>query len=92
MKKVLIVCALSFNLMAAQLPGQEICNNGRDDILSVGGSYRLGDSFISFIDLKISEKIHFGNSYDWTSSDLNGFSNGYPRIHDQFPFDPSRRP
>lgn len=46
------------------------------DILSVGGSYRLGDSFISFIDLKISEKIHFGYSYDWTSSDLNGFSNG----------------
>jgi type IX secretion system PorP/SprF family membrane protein len=46
------------------------------DILSVGGSYRLGDSFISFIDLKITEKLHFGYSYDWTSSDLNGFSNG----------------
>lgn len=46
------------------------------DIFSVGGSYRLGDSFISFIDLKITEKLHFGYSYDWTSSDLNGFSNG----------------
>ena len=46
------------------------------DILSVGGSYRLGDSFISFIDLKITKKLHFGYSYDWTSSDLNGFSNG----------------
>lgn len=46
------------------------------DIFSVGGSYRLGDSFISFIDLKISEKIHFGYSYDWTSSNLNVFSNG----------------
>ena len=46
------------------------------DVFSVGGSYRLGDSFISFIDLKISEKIHFGYSYDWTSSSINGFSNG----------------
>ncbi|HEX8041414.1 MAG TPA: type IX secretion system membrane protein PorP/SprF [Chryseosolibacter sp.] len=46
------------------------------DIFSLGTSYRLGDSFISFIDLKISEKLHFGYSYDWTSSDLNGFSNG----------------
>lgn len=46
------------------------------DVFSVGGSYRLGDSFISFIDLKITEKLHFGYSYDWTSSDLNGFSNG----------------
>ncbi len=46
------------------------------DIFSLGGSYRLGDSFISFIDLKISEKIHFAYSYDWTTSDLNGFSNG----------------
>jgi type IX secretion system PorP/SprF family membrane protein len=46
------------------------------DVFSVGASYRLGDSFISFIDLKISEKIHFGYSYDMTSSDIRGFSNG----------------
>ncbi len=46
------------------------------DVFSLGGSYRLGDSFITFIDLKISERIHFGYSYDWTSSNLNGFSNG----------------
>ena len=46
------------------------------DIFSLGGSYRLGDSFISFIDLKISERLHFGYSYDWTSSNLNAFSNG----------------
>jgi type IX secretion system PorP/SprF family membrane protein len=46
------------------------------DIFSLGGSYRLGDSFISFIDLKISERLHFGYSYDWTSSNLNMFSNG----------------
>jgi type IX secretion system PorP/SprF family membrane protein len=46
------------------------------DVFSLGGSYRLADSFIMFIDLKISEKIHFGYSYDMTGSDLNGYSNG----------------
>ena len=28
------------------------------------------------IDLKLSEHIHFGYSYDWTRSDINIFSNG----------------
>lgn len=46
------------------------------DVFSAGVSYRTGDSFISFIDLKISEKLHFGYSYDWTQSNLNKFSNG----------------
>lgn len=46
------------------------------DVFSAGLSYRTGDSFISFIDLKISEKFHFGYSYDWTQSNLNRFSNG----------------
>jgi type IX secretion system PorP/SprF family membrane protein len=46
------------------------------DVFSIGGSYRLGDSFITFIDLKLTEKLHFGYSYDWTQSDLNNFSNG----------------
>jgi type IX secretion system PorP/SprF family membrane protein len=46
------------------------------DVFSVGTSYRLGDSFIAFIDLKLSDKIHFGYSYDVTSSDIKTFSNG----------------
>jgi type IX secretion system PorP/SprF family membrane protein len=46
------------------------------DVFSLGTSYRLGDSFITFIDLKLSEKFHFGYSYDLTHSNLNGFSNG----------------
>ncbi len=46
------------------------------DVFSAGASYRSGDSFITFIDLKISESFHFGYSYDWTQSDLNRFSNG----------------
>lgn len=46
------------------------------DVFSIGTSYRLGDSFITFIDLKLSERFHFGYSYDLTSSSINGFSNG----------------
>lgn len=46
------------------------------DVFSIGTSYRLGDALIAFIDLKLSEKIHFGYSYDVTSSNINGFSNG----------------
>jgi type IX secretion system PorP/SprF family membrane protein len=46
------------------------------DVFSIGTSYRLGDSFITFIDLKLSEKIHFGYSYDWTQSDINRFGRG----------------
>jgi type IX secretion system PorP/SprF family membrane protein len=46
------------------------------DVFSTGVSYRSGDSFITFIDLKISEAFHFGYSYDWTQSDLNRYSNG----------------
>jgi type IX secretion system PorP/SprF family membrane protein len=46
------------------------------DVFSLGVSYRSGDSFISFIDLKLSDKIHFGYSYDWTQSDINKFGKG----------------
>jgi type IX secretion system PorP/SprF family membrane protein len=46
------------------------------DIFSAGGSYRTSDAIVSFIDLKISDKFHFGYSYDWTQSDLNRYSNG----------------
>lgn len=46
------------------------------DLLSIGTSYRLGDSFITYIDLKISDRVHFGYSYDLTSSSINGYSAG----------------
>jgi type IX secretion system PorP/SprF family membrane protein len=46
------------------------------DVLSTGLSWRSGDAFIGFIDLKLSEKFHFAYSYDLTSSDINQFSNG----------------
>lgn len=46
------------------------------DAMSVGLSWRSGDALITFVDFKLSEKIHFSYSYDWTSSGLNNFSNG----------------
>lgn len=46
------------------------------DVLSTGISWRSGDAIMQFIDLKLSEKFHFAYSYDWTTSDLNKFSNG----------------
>jgi type IX secretion system PorP/SprF family membrane protein len=46
------------------------------DVFSAGVSWRSGDSFITFIDLQISERWHFGYSSDWTQSDLNRLSNG----------------
>jgi len=46
------------------------------DVLSTGVSWRSGDAIMQFIDLKLSEKFHFAYSYDWTTSDLNKFSNG----------------
>ena len=46
------------------------------DAFSIGLSYRSGDSFITFVSLKLSEKFYFSYSYDLTSSGLNKFSNG----------------
>lgn len=46
------------------------------DVLSVGASYRNVDALMTFLDLKLSEHLHFGYSYDWTQSDINVFSNG----------------
>jgi type IX secretion system PorP/SprF family membrane protein len=46
------------------------------EVLSIGASYRNVDAVMTFIDLKLSEHLHFGYSYDWTQSDINIFSNG----------------
>jgi len=46
------------------------------DAFSIGASYRSEDAFIAFVSLKLSEKFYFSYSYDFTTSGLNGFSNG----------------
>lgn len=46
------------------------------DLISAGLSYRTGDAVVPFVNFKISEKIHFGYSYEWTTSELNNYSQG----------------
>lgn len=46
------------------------------DVFSAGISYRNIEGIVTFIDLKLSDRLHFGYSYDWTQSELNRFSNG----------------
>lgn len=46
------------------------------DVVSTGASWRSGDAMMAFIDLKLSEKIHFAYSYDMTSSEIRRYSNG----------------
>jgi type IX secretion system PorP/SprF family membrane protein len=46
------------------------------DIVSFGGSYRLGDSVLGLFELKINDNFHVGYAYDITTSDLKLYSNG----------------
>ena len=46
------------------------------EVFSIGASYRNIDAVVTYLDLKISDQLHFGYSYDWTTSDINQFSNG----------------
>lgn len=75
------VVKINPSILIRQQEGQPITGDINNafifyDIFSVGVSYRSMDSFISFLDLKITDKLHVGYSYDWTQSDLNKFSNG----------------
>ncbi|MBL3657313.1 PorP/SprF family type IX secretion system membrane protein [Fulvivirga sediminis] len=46
------------------------------DVFSVGASYRNVDAIVTYIQLKITESLNFGYSYDWTSSDMKQYSSG----------------
>lgn len=50
------------------------------DAVSLGGSYRLGDSFIGLFELQINENFHVGYAYDVTTSDIRLYSNGSHEI------------
>jgi len=54
------------------------------DVFSAGVSYRMGDSFISFVSLKLTEKLFFSYSFDFTYSNLNPFSSGSHEIQLNF--------
>ncbi len=50
------------------------------DVFSAGVSYRSGDAIISMVSLKLSEKLYFNYSFDFTSSGLAPFSSGTQEI------------
>ena len=50
------------------------------DVVSLGASYRLGDSFIGLFELQINDNFHVGYAYDITTSDIRLYSNGSHEI------------
>lgn len=46
------------------------------DIVGLGASYRLGDSFVGMFELALNENFHVGYAYDITTSELSQYSNG----------------
>lgn len=48
--------------------------------VGVGVSYRLNDGIVGLFELQINENFHVGYAYDFTTSDLNQFSNGSHEI------------
>ena len=47
-----------------------------NEVFSLGVSYRNIDAIITFINLKLTDQLHFAYAYDWTTSDIARFSNG----------------
>ncbi len=67
-----------------------------NDVVGLGFSYRLNDSFIGLFELQINENFHVGYAYDITTSDIRLYSNGsheiminyrvkFPKIHTGLP-------
>lgn len=50
------------------------------DVVGIGASYRLNDSFIGLFELQLNENFHVGYAYDFTSSDIRAYSNGTHEI------------
>ncbi len=50
------------------------------DVVGLGASYRLTDSFIALFELQLNENFHVGYAYDFTSSDIRTYSNGTHEI------------
>ena len=48
--------------------------------VGLGVSYRLGNGMIGLFELQLNENFHVGYAYDFTTTDLNQFSNGTHEI------------
>ena len=49
-------------------------------VLWIGGSYRTDDAFVALIELQVTKKLRLGYSYDFTTTDINRFSDGSHEI------------
>ena len=59
----------------------------------IGSSYRIGDAFAFLLNLKVTNQIMFGYSYDVTLSGISGYSRGSHElliIYDFDKFEPSK--
>lgn len=52
------------------------CNIFLDELVSLGLSYREGDSFSTLFEMQLTDFIKFGYAYDWTASEIRNYSNG----------------
>jgi type IX secretion system PorP/SprF family membrane protein len=50
------------------------------ETVGLGISYRLNEGVVGLFELQINENFHVGYAYDYTTSDLNNFSNGSHEI------------
>ena len=50
------------------------------ETVGLGVSYRLNEGFVGMFELQINENFHVGYAYDYTTSELNKFSNGSHEI------------
>jgi type IX secretion system PorP/SprF family membrane protein len=50
------------------------------DVVGLGASYRLQEGIVAMFELQINENFHVGYGYDYTTSELNNFSNGSHEI------------
>ncbi len=51
-----------------------------DETVGLGVSYRSNDALIGLFELRLLPELHLGYAYDYTTSDLNKFSNGSHEI------------
>jgi type IX secretion system PorP/SprF family membrane protein len=50
------------------------------EVVGLGASYRLTEGIVAMFELQINENFHVGYGYDYTTSELNNFSNGSHEI------------